>query len=273
MGAKDRSEIMEGGINSFHNSFIEFKDELKSYLYRLVADRNDCEDLAHDTFLRAFDKLETFKGDSTLKTWVFSIATNLAYNFLKTRKRWAPNILDLARTRAGKSASVRDFLSSATTEPYGSFELKEHINFCFTCISKTIPLEEQLAIILIDIYDFKIKDAALILGKGESAVKHYIRDARNTMNTVYENRCALVNKNGVCHQCSQLNNWLNPINNFNKQKKEIKWIDGKNADKTELFQLRTDLIRNIDPLKAKGANLHENFMRLHRLCAGEINSL
>ena len=126
---------------------------------------------------------------------------------------------------------------------------------------------------LIDIYDFKVKEAALILNKGESAVKHYIRFARKTMIEIYDNRCALVNKKGVCHQCSQLNNWLNPKQNFQQQKMEVEWIESKSIDKKELFKLRETLVKNIHPLQAKGTHLHEAFMNLHRLCADEIKSL
>lgn len=264
---------MKGDINSFHLLFSEFKEDLKTYLYRLLADRNDTEDLTHDTFVKAFDKLSSFKAQSNLKTWVFAIATNLAYDFLKSRKRWASDILDQAKEKAGEYDYVKGYLKKAAADPNGAFELKEHIDFCFTCISKTIPLEQQIAIMLIDIYDFKVKEAAQIMGKGEAAVKHYIRFARRTMIEVYDNRCALINKKGVCHQCSELNNWLNPKRSFQLQKMEIEWIGSSGSDKKELFKLRETLIKNIHPLKAKGSHLHEAFMKLHRLCAGEIESL
>ena len=71
-------KALNGDINAFQSLFAAFQPQLKSYLYRLLANRNDAEDLTHDTFIRAFDQLHTFKGESTLKTWVFRIATNLA---------------------------------------------------------------------------------------------------------------------------------------------------------------------------------------------------
>lgn len=266
---------MKGDINAFHSVFADFKDELKSFLYRLVADRNDAEDLTHDTFVKAFDKISTFKNESTIKTWVFTIATHLAYDFLKKRNRWAADILDQAKETAGKHKYVRDYLKqSSEKDVHGRFDLAEHIDFCFTCISKTIPIEQQVALILTDIYDFKAKEVAVILNKGESAVKHYIRIARETMIDIFDNRCALVNKKGVCHQCSQLNNWLNPKQNFQVQKMKIELIkQAGTADKKELFRLREDLVKNINPLKADGSDLHESFMKLHRMCAGEIQTL
>ena len=69
---------LQGGINAFQDLFIGFQTQLKSYLYRLLANRNDAEDIMHDTFIKAFDKLSTFRGESSLKTWVFQIANHLA---------------------------------------------------------------------------------------------------------------------------------------------------------------------------------------------------
>ena len=80
-------KALAGDINSFQTLFAEFQNQLRSYLYRLLTDRNDVHDLTHDTFIRAFDKIATFNQDSSLKTWVFRIATNLAYDHLRKLKR------------------------------------------------------------------------------------------------------------------------------------------------------------------------------------------
>ncbi|TAG97926.1 MAG: sigma-70 family RNA polymerase sigma factor, partial [Sphingobacteriales bacterium] len=91
------SKAREGDINAFQELFAVFFPQLKSYLYRLLASRNDAEDIAHDTFIRAFDKLHTFKGEASLKTWVFSIATRLAYNYMEKQKRWVPDVAAKAK--------------------------------------------------------------------------------------------------------------------------------------------------------------------------------
>src|ERR1700761_180451 len=95
-----------GDINAFQTLFAEFQPQLKSYLYRLVADRNDVDDLTHDTFIRAFDKIATFNQDSSLKTWVFRIATNLAYDHLRKLKRWPVDAQDQGANLAIGTAEV-----------------------------------------------------------------------------------------------------------------------------------------------------------------------
>ena len=57
---KNKEKILKnaliGDINAFQDLFSEFQNALKSYLYRLLANRNDAEDLLHDTFIKAYDK-------------------------------------------------------------------------------------------------------------------------------------------------------------------------------------------------------------------------
>ena len=94
----EREDILKkalaGDINSFQTLFAEFQTQLRSYLYRLLTDRNDVQDLTHDTFIKAFDKISTFNQDSSLKTWVFRIATNLVYDHLRKSRRWPVDAQD-----------------------------------------------------------------------------------------------------------------------------------------------------------------------------------
>lgn len=262
-------EAREGNIKAFHTLFKEFYDPLKSYIYRLVADRNDAEDLTQDTFVKSFDKLETFKGNSSLKTWVFTIATRLVYDLQRDRSRWSPDVLDKAREHAVQHEYIRRRLAGAGQE--SRFDIMEHVDFCFTCISKTIPLEQQVVLMLKDIYDFKVKETAQIIDKSPGAVKHMLRYARQTMAKVFHNRCALINKEGACHQCSQLNGWFNPEQKAQEEVVKRQLNDSEQSE--ELLTIREALVRNINPLKCKGADLHEVFMQLHRKVEGEIDEI
>ena len=265
----------QSDITAFYGLYAAFKDELRSYLYRLLADRADAEDLAQDTFVRAFENIASFEGRASLKTWVFSIATHLALDVLRHRKRWPTDILDRARNEAIAHDEVRAYLADVNAaSPHGVFEVSEHIDFCFTCISKTLPLEEQIALLLRDVYRFTTEEAAVAMSVGEGAVKHYVLRARQTMVHIFDGRCALIRQEGPCHQCSQLNGWLNPKHDEQAALVSTAMVRaaGK-ANRAQLFALREQLVRGIDPLRARGSALHEAFFSLHRYCAGEVQSL
>ena len=273
----EKEEILKsaiaGDINAFQTLFAEFQSQLKSYLYRLLTDRNDVDDLTHDTIIKAFSKIATFHQESSLKTWVFKIATNLAFDHLKKQKRWGADAQDRAADLAiGSEEFRRVFWMVHETSPAGAYEMKEHIDYCFTCISKTLPIENQIALILKDIYDYQTKEIGLILSKTEGVVKHLLNDARKTMTDIFEHRCALINKNGVCHQCSHINEIFNPKQNQQEELMKLELVKAsKKYNREELFALRTLLVKAIDPLHASGTDFHEAIMRCLRTAIGEID--
>jgi len=264
-----------GDIQSFYALYSVFKDDLRSYLYRLVADRDDADDLAQETFVRAFERIGTFEERASLKTWVFTIATHLAIDILRHRRRWPTDVLDRAREEAAAHVEVRQYLAAVNAAgPQAAFEIQEHIDFCFTCISKTLMLEAQVALLLRDVYRFRTREVATIMAIGEGAVKHHVHRARRTMAEVFDSRCALVRQEGPCHQCSQLNGWLNPKQAAQEALVSIDMVRAAtHANRERLLVLRERLVRGINPLAASGSDLHEAFFSLHRYCVGEVRAL
>lgn len=240
------------------NVYQDFLPELKSYLYRLTCDREIANDLAQDTFLKVIEKQDQFKGRSSFKTWIFSIATNLALDGLRKRKRWPETAQDDSKALAQSDPAYRTaFLDVNKNSLKGAFDFKEHISSCFTCISKTLVIEQQVTLILKDIYDFKIGEISIILDSPAGTVKHWLFSARQTMTEIFDRRCALVNKQGVCYQCSELNGLFNP-----KQKKLENVFP--TVDKKQLYALRAKLVKAIDPLSSSGSELEDTLMQVLR---------
>ena len=265
------TQAKEGDIRAFHDLFVEFQPQLKSYLYRLIANRNDMEDLAHDVFIIAFENIKGFREEASLKTWVFTIATNEARRRLKKRKRWMINTFDRSRELAHSDEALMNRIEQANQlSPQGAYEIREHIDYCFTCVSKMLPLQQQIALILKDIYGFKIKEIGEIMDATAAQVKHFLHNARQKMIDIFNQTCALVNQNGICNQCSELNGKFNPKQNKQEELMKIKWV--KNRDKhshAELLKLRAKLVKGIDPLLTNGADLHEAMMSLNFLTNGD----
>lgn len=257
------SKAREGDINAFQELFAVFFPQLKSYLYRLLASRNDAEDIAHDTFIRAFDKLHTFKGEASLKTWVFSIATRLAYNYIEKQKRWVPDVAAKAKQLVIHDASLRaEIVAVHQQAAQGQYEIKEHIDTCFTCIGKHLPIENQVAVILKDVYDFPVGDIATIIEKTKGVVKYLLQDGRKVMMDIFDHRCALINKKGVCHQCAELNGWFNPKQDQQQALMQLDLVKGSTKyDREQLYAIRATLVSAIDPLRSEGADLQEILMK------------
>ena len=263
---------LSGDINAFQILFSEFQNQLKSYLFRLTANRNDAEDLTHDTFIKAYDKLSTFKGQSSLKTWVFQIATNLSYNYLQRQKRWSADVSEQAKKLVIGNEKLRnEIIRIHETSVAAKYDMKEHIDTCFTCISKNLPIENQIALMLKDVYDFSVAEICQILDKTEGIVKYLLQDGRKTMIDIFDNRCALVNKNGVCHQCSELNGWFNAKENQQQSLMKLDLVKGSTKyNREELYNIRTTLVKAIDPLRSSGTDLQEVLLNCNRMAMGEL---
>src|SRR5262249_9137245 len=143
--------------------------------------------------------------------------------------------------------------------------LKEHIAFCFTCISKSLPLEQQLCIFLKEVYNFKVDEIAIILNTTDAMVKYYLHTGRQKMINIFDGRCALVNKAGVCHQCSELNGIFNPKQNTQEELAKIDMVkSAAGGDKEHLFDLRMQILQELDPFQSKAAELQLHHLEHNR---------
>ena len=242
--------------------FETFQGELKSFILRMTASVQDAEDIVQDTYLKARSKLSTFRGESSLKTWVFSIASNLARDLLRSKQRWPENVTDICREEAlGNRQFFQEALQIRETSPQGKFEIKEHIAFCFTCVSKSLPLEQQLALLLKEVYGFKVKEIAQIIDQTDAMVKYYLHVSRSRMIEIFDQRCSLINKQGVCYQCTELNGIFNPKQKEQEELVKIEMArDAASKSKEELFDLRMKILQELDPFESGAAEL-----QLHHL--------
>ena len=246
--------------------FETFQGELKSFLLRMTASVQDAEDIVQETYIKARAKIGSFRGESSLKTWVFSIASNLARDLLRAKKRWPENVTDICKDAALSDPQFfQESMHIRQTSPQGNFEIKEHIAFCLTCVSKSLPLEQQLTLLLKEVYGFKVKEIAAILDQTDAMVKYYLHVGRSKMIEVFDRRCSLINKQGICHQCTELNGIFNPRQKAQEELVKIEMVrDAENKDKESLFDLRLKVLRELDPFESGAAELQLHHLEHNR---------
>ena len=246
--------------------FITIRGELKSFLLRMTASIQDAEDLVQDTYVRAQAKIGTFRGESSLKTWIFSIASNLARDLLKSRKRWPETVTDICREETlGNRQFFQEAIHLRQTSPQGNFEIKEHIAFCFTCIAKSLPLDGHLVILLKEVYGFKVRDISQILQMSEAMVKYHLHVNRNRMMEIFDYRCSLINKQGICHQCTELNGIFNPKQKVQEELVKIEMVrEAENRTRDELFTLRMKILQELDPFHSGATELQLHHLEHNR---------
>ena len=234
---------------------------LKSYILRITANKQDAEDIVQETWICAHRSLENFKGESTVKTWLFAIAQNIARDHLRSLKRWPEDVGDICKEAAmGDQEFFREAMTIRHTSPQGQFEIREHIAFCFTCIARSLEPEAQAALVVREVLGFSNEESAAILGVSEPVFRHRLSGARRHMAESYEGLCALINKQGVCHQCKGLREWTGEANR-GADLVEIQVAPGKALTVDNLLDARIAIARASDLEEGKSAPMHRAFYK------------
>lgn len=79
----------EGDYSSYEELVRRYQRRVYALVYNMTSHKEDAEDMVQDVFVKAYQSLHGFKGDSSFYTWIYRIAVNRTINFLKKRKRHA----------------------------------------------------------------------------------------------------------------------------------------------------------------------------------------
>src|SRR5579859_1210799 len=157
---------------SFEQIYDEYKTPIYNYVYHLVGDREQADDLTQDTFLKAFRALPKMDADLKLSAWLYRIATNTAYDALRRRKliSWLP-WQDLDHEPA-------DIESADPQEIYGTTELVR-------AALRRMPQQYRSALLLYTQDVFSYSEIARTLYIAESGVNMYLSRARQSFREHY----------------------------------------------------------------------------------------
>ena len=224
--------------------------KLEGFLWRMIGHREDCEDLAQLALAKAWENISSFDGRAAFSTWLVSIAARAAIDHLRAQKRWRRESQVAYANLCAESEEWQGEVIAAMMEPEFAFDAKEHIAYCFICIGRSIPPDEQAALVLRDVMGFSGRESANVLGASESVLRHRLAAARKTLQHRYDGLCALVSKTGICHQCAGLG-----------QAAEAVGAKRAALPDVESFAERLRLVRSVDPRGRRNEALHDVFFR------------
>lgn len=157
---------------SFEEVYDTYKTPIYNYVYHLVGNREQADDLTQDTFLKAFKALPKMDASLKLSAWLYRIATNTAYDALRRRKliAWMP-WQDLDHEPA-------DLDSADPQETIGTSELVK-------AALRRMPQHYRAALLLYTREGFSYAEIAKALSIAESGVKMYLSRARHSFREHY----------------------------------------------------------------------------------------
>jgi RNA polymerase sigma-70 factor (ECF subfamily) len=165
----------EDDCEAFDEIVTRYKDGIYNYVWRMVSNREDAEDLAQEVFVRAFAAIKTFRREANLRTWLYKIASNLCvdrYRRAGLEKQW---IIPLEREQ---NDSVRSMdIPDHSNDPRRSFERSELQAEVQKALLK-LPEKLRSAIILFDLEGLSYEEIADAMGCPIGTVKSRIFNAR-----------------------------------------------------------------------------------------------
>ena len=97
--AEEASEVVQrvrraqaGDLAAYDQLVQQFQERIYGLCYNMTSHHDDAHDLAQDTFVKAWQALKSFKGDSSFYTWIYRIAVNTCLNHLKLRRNRTPHL-------------------------------------------------------------------------------------------------------------------------------------------------------------------------------------
>ena len=231
---------------------------LFGYIYKMVTLRQDAEDLLQDVLVRALENLPSFRRESTFKNWLFGIATHVCLDHLRSKKRGRVEAQLIGEQEASNTPGAPEALRATMAAPDFVFEIREHIAFCFTCLGRTLPPDQQAALLLREVLGFSAEDAARMMEVSEPVFRHRLADARASMIGAYEGLCQLINKEGACWQCRGLRE-IAPPEHRGPDLVQITVAPGVAVTPESLFDARLEIVRDSPLEDGKTRRVHDGF--------------
>ena len=159
----------------------------------MLGSLQDAEDIVQETLLAAWLALDGFEGRSSLRTWLFRIATNRCLNHLRGASRRVPTATELPApapdpSRRGEVPWLQPFpdamldgLADQAPGPEARYASREAISLAFITAVQSLPPNQRAVLLMRDVLGYRARETADLLGLTEDAVNNAAKRARATM--------------------------------------------------------------------------------------------
>jgi RNA polymerase sigma-70 factor (ECF subfamily) len=147
----------------FQQLYTKYHRDVFQFLFYMVKNREQAEDLVQEVYIRVLKSYHRFEGKSSEKTWLFSIARNVAIDYFRKQKGWKQRLLekfDLTNQQVKDPAPLPEEFATQ----------KEEIQQMYRCLN-LCTVDQQMVIVMRYIHGLSIAETAAALKWTESKVK------------------------------------------------------------------------------------------------------
>jgi RNA polymerase sigma-70 factor (ECF subfamily) len=192
----DQRDLLEAARSGDQDAFARliepYHAQLRAHCYRMLGSLADAEDALQETLLRAWRSLPRFEGRSSLKAWLYTIATNASLRAIEQRpKRVLP--IDYAPAADPRHGRVDPVNEPVWLEPYpdaglpeglagpdARYEQREGVELAFIAALQHLPARQRAVLILRDVLGFSARETAAMLETTPVSIDSALRRARKS---------------------------------------------------------------------------------------------
>jgi RNA polymerase sigma-70 factor (ECF subfamily) len=167
-----------GDLEAYDELVRRYQERIYATVYHMTSNHEDANDLAQESFVKAFQALKTFKGGSSFYTWLYRIAVNKTINFLKQRKNRTHVSLNDLDFNAEHDPDLVALISDKTPRrEAGLAELQEKLNAALLKLSEP----HRLVVVLHDVQGLSHDEIAKIMECNIGTVRSRLFYARQQL--------------------------------------------------------------------------------------------
>lgn len=169
------AELKKGDSSAFQELVSRHQAKVYQLALKLTRNETDAEDVLQETFLRVYNRIETFRGDAAFSSWLYRIAANASFAKLGERRKHEHVDIDdvYPEYEQGKMPQTADW----SRQPDSVLLSKEALGILDEAISE-LPEDFRIVIVLRDVQGLSNAQAADILDLTVAAVKSRLHRAR-----------------------------------------------------------------------------------------------
>jgi RNA polymerase sigma-70 factor (ECF subfamily) len=193
-GSTMTSELLQRARSGDRQAFTALVEphrrELQVHCYRMLGSLQDAEDALQETLLSAWLGLEGFEGHSSVRTWLYRVATNRCLSMLRATSRrpvyvearpeWLaePSRLGEVTWLQPYPDTMLDGVPDDAPGPESRYESREAVSLAFVTAMQLLPPNQRAVLLLRDVLGYRASEAAELLGITEEAVTSALKRAR-----------------------------------------------------------------------------------------------
>ena len=184
--------VMTATTGQIEDELEAFRGELTGYCYRMLGCPVDAQDAVQDTMLRAWRATDSFQGKSSVRTWIYRIATNVCLDARRAGKRRAspmdlgpssPPVLESLGTPRPSSEWVLPMPTAqlTSTDPAQVSAGRDDVRLAFIAALQQLAPRQRAVLILCEVLRFSAAEVADLLDASTASVNSALQRARTTL--------------------------------------------------------------------------------------------